>query len=113
MRWFKPSLRNSLYGLLGHGEPSASVLDCRIEDIREAMLDLLPEDEARHFPQVTRKIRYASDVHALWYLRGDLMAVLAGLHGEVEARRQVATISAMFRGLLPRSVVARPRFLAG
>ena len=113
MRWFKPSLRNSIYGLLGHGEPTASVLDCRTEDIREAMLELLPEDGGRRFPQVIRRIRYAADVHALWYLRGDLMAALADVHGEMEARRHIGAVTSMFRGLLPGSVVSRPSPLVG
>ncbi len=113
MNWFGPSLRNSLYGLLGHGEPSESTLGDRIEDIREAMLELLPDDELRRFPQVTRRIRYAGDVQALWYLRGDLMAILAGEHGEAEARRRIGDLTRMFRGLMPRSMVSRSGALLG
>lgn len=113
MRWFKPSLRNSIYGLLGHGQPTESVLDCRMEDIRESMLELLGDDGARHHPQITRRIRYATDIQALWYLRGDLMAVLADVHGEAQARRQVRSVTDMFRGLLPGSLTSRPSPLLG
>lgn len=106
MRWFKPSLRNSLYGLLGQA-PSANVLENGTEDVREAMLELLGEDGARQFPIVTRRIRYATDIQALWYLRGDLMAALSQRYGETAARRHVEQLSRMFNGLLPRSLMAR------
>ena len=49
----------------------------------------------------------AGDVQALWYLRGDLMAVLASLHGEAQARTHVQSVTDMFRGLLPRALTAR------
>jgi hypothetical protein len=77
------------------------------------MLQLLGETGHKHFPQVTRRIRYASDVQALWYLRGDLMAALAAMHGEGAARKQVATVTDMFRGLLPNGLDSRPSRLVG
>ena len=107
MRWFTNSLRNSLYGLLGHAQPSDTTLDSRMEDIRESMLDLLGTSGPRDFPQVTRRIRYAGDVQSLWYLRGDLMAVLASLHGEAQARSHIQSLTDMFRGLLPKALTAR------
>ena len=113
MRWFKASLRNSLYGLLGHGDPSASRLEDGTEDIRERMLELLGDEAAARSPTVTRRIRYAGDIHALWYLRGDLMAALAELHGEARAREQVQALTRMFRGLLPHSLTSRPSPLLG
>ena len=113
MRWFTSTLRDSLYGLLGHAStPTESRLFSGIEDIREAMLELIGDDGPRRFPQVTRRIRYATDIQALWYLRGDLMAILAALHGEAEARERVRAISTMFRGLLPPSLTGRSRALA-
>jgi hypothetical protein len=114
MRWFKPNLRNSIYGLLGHSPaPSESKLECGMEDIREAMLGLLGEDGAKKFPAVTRRIRYAADIQALWYLRGDLMAALATVHGESTARAKVREITEMFQGLLPGSLTSRPSPLMG
>lgn len=109
MRWFKHSLRNSLYGLLGHAQLADSSLDSRMEDIRESMLDLMGSSGPRDFPQVTRRIRYAGDVQSLWYLRGDLMAVLASLHGEAQARRHIQSVTDMFRGLLPKALTAGAR----
>ena len=113
MAWITPSIRNSLYGLLGHSQPTESLLDNRTEDIRESMLDLLGDSGARSHPNVTRRIRYASDVHALWYLRGDLMAILADIHGEAQARTQVRKLTDMFRGLLPGALTSRRSALLG
>lgn len=109
MRWFKGSIRNSIYGLLGNPvAPTDSVLASGTEDIREAMLALLGETGSQQFPVVTRRVRYASDVQALWYLRGDLMAALSAIDGEAQARAQVLQITNMFRGLVPGSLHSRP-----
>jgi hypothetical protein len=113
MRWLKPTLR-SVYGLLGNAPaPTDSILDEGTEDVRESMLAALGPTGARHFPQITRRIRYANDIHALWYLRGDLMATLAGIHGEATARQKIASISAQFQGLLPGGLSSRPSPLVG
>lgn len=106
-------MRSSIYGLLGNPvEPSESVLATSCEDIREAMLALLDEN-GRKFPNVMRRVRYAHDVQALWYLRGDLMAALATMHGESMAREKVGRITQMFQGLLPGSLNSRPSPLMG
>jgi hypothetical protein len=113
MRWLKPTLR-SVYGLLGNpSPPSDSVLDDCTEDIRESMLAALGEMGSRHFPQITRRIRYAADIHALWYVRGDLMGALASMHGEKVARQKIASLTAQFRGLLPGGLTSRPSPLVG
>ena len=109
MRWLKPNLRSSIYGLLGNPvAPSESILEAGTEDIRESMLSLMGDAGFTQFPQVTRRIRYANDVNALWYLRGDLMAALAAMHGEQSARQRIASVTAMFRGLLPGGLSSRP-----
>ena len=114
MRWLKPNLRSSIYGLLGNPlPPSESVLEGGTEDIRESMLELLGEGGPKDFPQITRRIRYANDIQALWYLRGDLMAALAAMHGEASARARVASVTGMFRGLLPGALNSRPSPLVG
>ncbi len=84
-----------------------------MEDIRESMLLLLGDSGFKQFPYVTRRIRYATDIHALWYLRGDLMAALAAMHGELSARQRIASVTAMFQGLLPNSLTSRPSPLVG
>jgi hypothetical protein len=114
MRWFKGGLKNSVYGLLGNsGTPSDSILENKTEDIREAMLELLGDGATKQFANVTRRIRYANDIQALWYLRGDLMAALATTLGEAGAREQVQQITQMFQGMLPGSLNSRPSPLMG
>lgn len=114
MRWLKPSLRSSIYGLLGNPvPPSESILEGGTEDIRESMLSVLGEAGPRLFPQITRRIRYANDIQALWYLRGDLMGALAAMHGEMAAREKIQSITHMFQGLLPKGLNSRPSPLVG
>ena len=71
------------------------------------------ESGPKRFPQITRRIRYANDIQALWYLRGDLMGVLATLHGEMAARQKVASLTAQFQGLLPNGLNSRASPLVG
>jgi hypothetical protein len=113
MRWLKPNLRRSIYGLLGNAvTPSDSIIENGTEDIREAMLVVLGESGPKQFPQITRRIRYASDIQALWYLRGDLMGALAAMHGELAASEKMGPITNGFRGLLPNGLGSRPNSLA-
>jgi hypothetical protein len=111
MRCLSSHLRNSLFALLGNS-PTQAMLESGTEDIREAMLALVDESAARNFPHVLRRIRYARDIQALWYLRGDLVAVLAARHGEIAAQERVQRITRMFRGLVPGSLQSRPSRLA-
>lgn len=114
MRWFKGSIRTSIYGMVGSPAlPTESVLETRTEDIREAMLALFGEGGTRQFPNVARRIRHADDIQALWYLRGDLMAALAALEDEQVARQKVQRITDMFHGLLPGNLTSRPSPLMG
>src|SRR5258706_5181911 len=96
----KVDFKSSISGLLGRPrEPSESVLENGLEDIRESMLFALGDDGAKQFAATTRRIRYATDIKDLWYLRGDLMAAIAGMRGEAVAREQIASINAQFQGL--------------
>ena len=87
---------------------SDSTLQNRIEEIRLAMLDALGDHGAGQFPLLLRRLRYAEDAQALWYLRGDLMASLSVMSGEADARRAMRSITDMFRGLLPGGLASRP-----
>lgn len=114
MRWLKTGLRNSIYGLLGNPmPPTDSSLECSTEEIREAMLSVLGDAGQKSFPNVARRLRYANDVQALWYLRGDLMAALAALYSESVAREKIAGITGQFQGLLPGGLHSRPSPLVG
>lgn len=115
MRWFKPNLRNSLHAIfsagLGHARaepPPESVFS--IEDIRQRMLDLVPaENEGdERAAVVARRIRYADQVESLWFMRGELMAVLARTRGEAAALELISSVSDMFDDLLPEGLRSRP-----
>lgn len=114
MRWIKPNLRSSVYSLLGGNTDvvSESLLESRIEDIRQAMLDAVGEFGEKHYPQITRRIRYAGDIQGLWYLRGDLMAVLSATSGEMAASEKIGTLNSMFEGMLPGGLNSRPSRLS-
>jgi hypothetical protein len=109
MSWLKPKIKSSIYGLLGNPlPPSDSLMASGMEDIREEMLAMLGESAPKQFPALVRRVRYATDIQALWYLRGDLMAALATMRGERAAREQVIALTQMFKGLLPSSQDSRP-----
>ena len=107
MRTWKPTIQ-SLFGLLGSGPRTTRDLDDTIDEIQEAMLAALGQTGAKSFQSVCRRIQYAPDLQALWYLRGDLMAALAALHGEAHARETIQDISEQFEGMLPRGMSTRP-----
>ena len=79
-----------------------------LDDIKSAMLAALGDTGAEKYPVVQLKVSCANDIEDLWYLRGDLMAVLSAFSGEVAARRQINEISSMFKGMLPRGLISRP-----
>ena len=107
MRIWKPTIQ-SIFGLLGGAHRSSRELDDAIGEIQESMLDALGQVGMKAFPAVSRRIMYAPDLQALWYVRGDLMAALSALHGEVQARETIQDISDRFDGLLPRGMSTRP-----
>ena len=107
MRSWKPTIQ-SIYGLLGGGQKSTRELEDASGDIQEAMLTALGQAGMKGYPAITRRIQYADDLQALWYLRGDLMGALAALHGEARAREIIRDISGQFQGLLPRGLSSRP-----
>ena len=102
MRWFKADPAGggpALWGVAG------------IDDIRDRMLAFIDAADSQRFPHVAHRIRYARDIETLWFLRGDLMALLASSHGEAAARGRLAVITGMFEHLLPEGLRARPSLL--
>lgn len=101
----------SLMSLLSDSTPNPAARN-RIGDIRQAMLESLAGVAASHqLTKVSARILYAPDIQSLWYLRGDVMTLLAETLGESAATQRVATISAMFSGLLPAAQKSRPNRL--
>jgi hypothetical protein len=104
-------MRSSFYALLARihpPEPESTVLEYSVDSIRDAMLDMVGDVPDGAYRNVGRRIRYAVDVHALWYLRGDLMALLAGRHGEQMARERIEMLTEMFEEFLPQGLRSRP-----
>ncbi|MFP8833989.1 hypothetical protein ACLIJR_06935 [Hydrogenophaga sp. XSHU_21] len=107
MRWFKPSLRNSISALLG---PHARADDeDALEPVRQAMLSVLGEDGARMNPALKRRLKFMHDAHSLWYARAELVAVLSQIHGEALAVHRVQCLSPVFDGLVPKALIDATR----
>jgi hypothetical protein len=104
-------MRSSFYALLARihpPEPESTVLEYSVDGIRDAMLEMVGDAPDGSYRHIGRRIRYAVDVHALWYLRGDLMALLAGRHGEQVARERIEMLTEMFEEFLPQGLKSRP-----
>ena len=111
MRWKRSKFVSSLMSLFGEPAP-VSGSACCIQEIRQAMLDCLAGlDESHQAARVWARVLYAADIQALWYLRPDVMTLLAGLLGEATAHARIATITHMFTGLLPAAQTSRPNRL--
>lgn len=110
MSWKISKFTSSLMGLIGLLPESSreASLENRTDCIRQAMLDCLSGMAlSRELQRVRGRVLYAADPLVLWYLRGDLMTLLSGTRGEVVARKELAEISTLFQGLLPRAMVPR------
>lgn len=79
-----------------------------MEDIRQAMLDALGDEGIFNHPAVERRVMFAGDLQALWYLRSELMQALSADHGELVANEKMLRITRMFQGLLPQGMISRP-----
>jgi hypothetical protein len=78
-------------------------VDGRLEGIREAMLDALMELEGDHDSGVWSRIGGATEAQTLWYLRSEVMALLAAHAGERVARQKLDAITELFRGVVPNN----------
>lgn len=77
------------------------------EAIRAAMLRLLDADtEAGATGSLARRVLFASDAEGLWYLRSEIMSVLASSRGEAAARELLAGISVLFHEVLPEGLAS-------
>jgi hypothetical protein len=112
MSWLK-SASASFFGAVGLApSPSESVLEDRTEDIRLSMLSTLGEQGAQVHPALRRRLMFAADVEALWYLRSEWMGALSTLHGERVAAAHLRSINIQFEGVLKKSMNSRPSTLS-
>src|SRR5579885_3348247 len=106
---FYQSIRSGLLAIfnVSTAEPPPGEETITLEDIRTAMLEMAgppAEDSAI----LVRRIRYAVDPQALWFLRSELMGLLARKEGEAMARTKLELLSDMFREMLPSGLRSRP-----
>lgn len=106
MRWTKPNLRSSLHGLLGRDAPASTawVRNQGLEEVRYAMIECLAGLSGSDVARMNMRLRYASDIEALWYLRSDLRTLLVPLRGEALAHATLAQLTPLFQGQLPRAL---------
>lgn len=95
------SLHTAVRGVPNRAVPAAADMPLSArrtleDDIRIQMHLLLicvpPDDSQR----LRRRIQLA-DLEGLWYLRSELVAAVAGVRGEAQARAQVAGLDGWFR----------------
>jgi len=94
-----------LLGIPGLG--SGRVGEHQLGRIRTAMLSVLQAHGGHSVQRIAQRVRFATDVEALWYLRQDVMVALSAIDGEAAARRQMKAINSMFKGGLPGSMGPR------
>jgi hypothetical protein len=73
----------------------------RIEAIRAAMLEALAGTDAPGSRLLMLRVHCAEDAVGLWYMRPEVMSMLASRHGEATARRTLARLGTHFQGVLP------------
>ena len=89
--------------------PADPRVESCIEDIRAAMLESLRGTvQSDELAMAVGRLRCAPHVRALWYLRSDIMTLLAERDGEAVARKRITQITDMFQGLLPPGHSSRP-----
>ena len=108
---FYQTIRSGLLALLhvstADDAPTTRDPQLTLDDIRVTMLEMVgPPSDAT--VGLVRRIRYAADPQALWFIRSELMGLLARNEGEAVARAKIELVSDMFRELLPRGLRSRP-----
>ncbi|WP_367846290.1 hypothetical protein [Rhodoferax sp. WC2427] len=108
MAWDSTSIKNSFYSILGMDSARADAGRAQqLEQVRTAMLECLGDVGGFEGPILRQRVAYAKDVQTLWFLRADLMGVLASRDGEGAARNRMDQIAPLFQGLLPKGLVSR------
>lgn len=98
---------HSVQGWLGKAESTPKKKEGDLDSIRKAMLDALGEEGCLRYPEIERRILFAADSHALWYLRPNLMQALSSLQGEGGAYEKLRGITAQFADRFPHSMTIR------
>jgi hypothetical protein len=78
------------------------------ERFRRLMLELAEAVPGEKASRLALRVRCAATLQSLWFLRSDMMALLAPTVGEIEARHRLEVISAPVREALPAGLRSRP-----
>jgi len=117
MRWFNTkdlrSTISAIFTVSTAPPPTAADHAAMLETLRHKMLELAGQAPHRRSELLARRIRYAVSVESLWFTRGELMAQLSSVMGELAAREQVEALNEEFRRLLPHGLRSRPSPLNG
>jgi hypothetical protein len=108
--WSPSGLRSSFMALFSTStapEPSREEAKERLDLIRRRMTELASSCGGRASAGLAMRVHYTIDPQALWFMRSELMAMLAVSRGEQAAREAIEQLSAMFAGLLPRGLQPR------
>ena len=92
-------LRNSFWAMLGRDVGATP--DAVVERVRQAMLLAVDSHCLSSGYAVENNISRARDIASLWYLRSDLMHVIASAQGEAVATECIAAITQLFAGHQP------------
>lgn len=84
--------------------------ETQVQKIRQAMLDCFQGvPPGLEQALIWRRVLYAPDLQSLWYLRTDVMTLLAHPLGEIEAQARLSSVTCLFSGLLPAAQKARAK----
>ena len=109
MRWNSVFSRNEIKGLFVRDAGRMATRHViAMEQIREAMRDCIDSYDGQGVMSLKDRLNQAKDLQDLWYMRGDVLAHIAGVAGETKAREETEVLSSMFKGLLPRGLASRP-----
>ncbi len=108
MSWKTSKFASSLVSLFIDSAPE-ELNDNRIERVRQAMLTALQGlPDTQTLDSLTRRVRWAPNAQALWYLRMDVMTLLSTQHSEAQARQCLHEITQLFLGLVHTNQMSRP-----
>ncbi len=116
MKWselLRPSVSTSMsFNRKDRAGPTPTAFHQQLENVRVAMLHALAAMEPASHRLLTNTrdaIQKAVEVQTLWYLRCDLLCLLSDFRGEPLARRELDTITEMFRGMVSESQLPQLR----
>ena len=88
-------IRNSFWAAMGRD--ASDTPDVALERVRKAMLLVVEEYGGDDHIRLDMKINFAREIAELWFLRPELMQVVAAAQGEQVAQECMAGITALFK----------------